>query len=65
MSEGTGRPAVTSPCRKICRQDREAGYCIGCGRTVREVFMWFELPEIERERIRRELPARLERLPRA
>lgn len=63
MTAAPAPAAIVSPCRKICRQDRGAGCCIGCGRTVREVFMWFEMSEPEREQVRAELPARLARLP--
>ena len=53
---------VETPCRRICKQDRKAGFCIGWGRTVREVFSWIDLPDEERERIGAELPLRLKSL---
>lgn len=32
-----------TPCVRICRQDTEIGYCVGCGRTAREVVDWWTL----------------------
>ncbi|MGV6871933.1 DUF1289 domain-containing protein [Pseudochelatococcus sp. B33] len=56
-----GRPLQT-PCRRICRQDREAGHCVGCGRTAAEIFAWFRMSDEERDAISRLLPERLTRL---
>ncbi|MCV0394885.1 MAG: DUF1289 domain-containing protein [Rhizobiaceae bacterium] len=54
---------VDSPCIRVCRQDRAAGFCVGCGRTVMEVFRWSEFSEEDRTVILRRLPDRLESLP--
>lgn len=51
-----------SPCLRICIQDDALGFCIGCGRTVKEVLMWRHLQAAERERIRAGLPQRLTRV---
>jgi predicted Fe-S protein YdhL (DUF1289 family) len=54
---------VETPCRRICRQDPDAGFCVGCGRTVREVFMWFDMTEEARAAVMAALPVRLASLP--
>ncbi|OAN76037.1 hypothetical protein A8B82_15950 [Sulfitobacter sp. EhC04] len=51
---------VESPCVRICKQDRQAGFCIGCGRTVQEVFRWYDMPDSKRRETLAELPGRLE-----
>lgn len=62
LRDRAGLPA--SPCRRICRQNAEAGFCEGCGRTVAEVFRWTSLSEAERDQIRAALPDRLAGLER-
>ena len=57
LRDRAGLPA--SPCRRICRQNREAGFCEGCGRTVAEVFRWNTLSDLERETITAQLADRL------
>jgi predicted Fe-S protein YdhL (DUF1289 family) len=53
----TATPPLT-PCTGICRLD-DAGYCVGCLRSVDEIMRWREMGDAERERIMREvLPAR-------
>ncbi|PSJ65253.1 DUF1289 domain-containing protein [Kumtagia ephedrae] len=54
---------IATPCRRICRQDPDAGFCVGCGRTVREVFLWFDMTEEARAGVVEALPARLASLP--
>ena len=49
----------SSPCVKICVVDPLAGLCIGCGRTVAEISLWSEMPEVERLAVMGELPARM------
>ena len=60
MRDRAGLPP--SPCRRICRQNPEAGFCEGCGRTVREVFTWNAMSDADRAGLMAELPARLARL---
>lgn len=60
LRDRAGLPA--SPCRRICRQNAEAGFCEGCGRTVMEVVRWNSLDAEERAEITAQLPARLKRL---
>lgn len=60
-SSGPAEP-VTSPCRRICKQDRAAGFCIGCGRTPREVIMWFDMTAEARGDVEKRLPDRLRSL---
>ena len=61
--EQSGLPP--SPCRRICRQNAEAGFCEGCGRTVLEVFRWTSLAAAERSSILSQLPGRLASLNKA
>jgi predicted Fe-S protein YdhL (DUF1289 family) len=53
--------SVESPCTKVCTLDPISGLCVGCGRTIDEIAGWRTLTTAERERIMRELPARLAR----
>ena len=55
-------PAPLTPCIRVCVIDREAGLCLGCGRTLAEIAAWGSLPDEERLRIMAELPDRLEAL---
>lgn len=62
MSGGASERGIASPCVRICKQDRQAGFCVGCGRTVREVFFWFDMSDQERSDALARLPARLNSL---
>lgn len=53
------RPAMTSPCIKLCVLDRARGLCAGCGRTLAEIGAWTSLTDDERRAIMAALPARL------
>jgi predicted Fe-S protein YdhL (DUF1289 family) len=59
MSSGTPdgeepRDDVKSPCIGLCMVDDTLGYCLGCGRTRREIGQWPVLdPDQKREVIRR------------
>ena len=50
---------IETPCVRICRQDRELGFCTGCGRTIDVVFEWHDLGADRRKALMQELPARL------
>ncbi|MGU3493793.1 DUF1289 domain-containing protein [Xanthobacteraceae bacterium A53D] len=56
------RPAITSPCVKICIVDPLSSLCIGCGRTLQEIGGWIGLSEERRAAIMAALPDRLARL---
>jgi predicted Fe-S protein YdhL (DUF1289 family) len=51
--------AIASPCVKICVFDKEAGLCMGCGRTLDEIAGWLRLSDDERRAVMAALPARL------
>jgi predicted Fe-S protein YdhL (DUF1289 family) len=55
---------MESPCLKICTYQRDAGMCVGCGRTLEEISGWQTMSDAERRRIMDELPARLEKIKR-
>ncbi|RAP57296.1 hypothetical protein BTJ49_09400 [Oleiagrimonas sp. MCCC 1A03011] len=47
-----------TPCVKVCRLD-EAGFCVGCKRSVDEIMRWGTMSQTERLRLmREELPKR-------
>lgn len=52
-----------TPCVRICRQDRQLGFCLGCGRTIQEVFTWSEMSDQERTAISSSLAERLASVP--
>jgi predicted Fe-S protein YdhL (DUF1289 family) len=56
------RPAIATPCVKICLIDGESGLCVGCQRTLVEVAAWSRLSDIERADIISALPARRARI---
>lgn len=47
---------MKSPCIKICQLD-EKQYCIGCGRSKKEISNWSFYTESEREEILKKLNA--------
>jgi hypothetical protein len=50
---------ITAPCIKVCAMERGKGWCLGCGRTGREIARWWNLTEAERAAVRADLPHRL------
>lgn len=54
----TPRPAVTTPCVKVCYVDGPSGLCLGCFRTLPEIARWSRLTEDERATIMNELDGR-------
>jgi predicted Fe-S protein YdhL (DUF1289 family) len=51
---------TSSPCVAICQIDPASGFCIGCGRTGREIAMWVTMSEDERLALMAGLPARFD-----
>ncbi|NGN44576.1 DUF1289 domain-containing protein [Mesorhizobium sp. CGMCC 1.15528] len=51
---------IETPCVRICRQDKDLGFCTGCGRTIEEVFEWHDLDAGRRKTLMEELPMRLQ-----
>ena len=48
-----------SPCVRNCVISQHSGYCLGCARTLHEISYWTRYAPHERQRILRELPARV------
>jgi predicted Fe-S protein YdhL (DUF1289 family) len=59
MSESAVESPMRSPCVKVCTLDAQAGYCLGCGRTLAEIAGWVRMSGDERDRVMAQLPARL------
>ncbi len=52
------RREIESPCKKICLIHPDAGICVGCYRTPKEIAEWGDLPPQKRQAIMAELGAR-------
>ncbi len=50
------------PCLSVCRFDGKSGFCVACGRSVREIKAWRKMTPFRREALRRELPRRVQKL---
>jgi predicted Fe-S protein YdhL (DUF1289 family) len=62
MSDLPPRPAIATPCIKVCVIDGETGLCMGCYRQLTEVAAWQKLSNEDRARIMTELPTRKVRI---
>jgi predicted Fe-S protein YdhL (DUF1289 family) len=49
----------SSPCVQVCELDPGTKLCRGCGRTLEEIVAWGQMPEPDRLRLMRQLPARI------
>lgn len=49
---------IESPCVKVCAIDPTTGWCLGCGRSMREIAAWSTLPPDQRRAITGELDKR-------
>ena len=56
---GMSGASISTPCRNVCAVHGQAGLCVGCGRTLREIAAWGSYDETRRLAIMAELPARL------
>lgn len=54
---------IESPCIKVCAIDATTGWCLGCGRTMREIAGWSSLPKAVREEVMASLEDRKSRIP--
>ncbi|MEM1132735.1 MAG: DUF1289 domain-containing protein [Pseudomonadota bacterium] len=52
--------AISSPCRNICKINRNSRWCTGCGRTASEIARWTSISQSERMAILQKLPKRME-----
>jgi len=53
------RTPIKSPCILVCTLDRDAAFCLGCGRHRREIAEWVRLSDAERDAVMAALPERL------
>jgi predicted Fe-S protein YdhL (DUF1289 family) len=51
--------SLASPCVNVCTLNPKTGWCLGCGRTIREISNWSAKPADERRAILAGLPARM------
>ena len=40
-----------SPCKDVCRQDSDSGFCVGCGRTKEEIANWLFYSEEQKKQV--------------
>jgi predicted Fe-S protein YdhL (DUF1289 family) len=55
--------AIESPCVKVCAIDATTGWCLGCGRSMREIAGWSSLPQAARDDIMASLEGRMAQIP--
>ena len=55
--------AIDSPCVKVCAIDATTGWCLGCGRAMREIAGWSSLTQAARDDIMASLEARKAQIP--
>lgn len=58
----TAKPAIKSPCVRICCVDPLSGLCLGCGRSLQEIGSWLAMSPEHRARIMAQLAERLQHL---
>ena len=58
MTEPTPRPAVPSPCIRVCQVSGTTGWCEGCFRTLSEIARWRRFSDAERDTVLADLPRR-------
>ncbi len=51
-----------SPCIKVCAVDSKTGWCIGCGRSIKEITNWVKMGPHGRDGVMSDLPERMETL---
>jgi len=56
--------AIDSPCILVCSIDEASGFCVGCGRTRKEIARWISYTQEERQSVMAALPKRMATLPR-
>lgn len=54
----TARPAIESPCVRLCMLHPDTGLCVGCARTGGEIATWSQMTDAERRQIMAILPER-------
>lgn len=54
---------IESPCVKVCAIDPTTGWCLGCGRSMREIASWSTLPADSRRAVLSQLADRKAAIP--
>ena len=54
--------AIESPCIKVCTMDEATGWCLGCGRSLREIAAWGSITAETRRAVMAQLEGRLARI---
>jgi len=54
---------IESPCVKVCAIDPTTGWCLGCGRSMREIASWSTLPPDSRRAVLSQLADRKAAIP--
>ncbi|MAP94697.1 MAG: DUF1289 domain-containing protein [Ponticaulis sp.] len=50
---------VRSPCIQVCAIDGQSGWCLGCGRSLKEIAQWTKYTVQQRDDVMESLPSRL------
>ena len=53
---------VTSPCVRVCVIDGPTGWCLGCGRTLKEIAQWTKYTDQQRDAFMEEGKERMKEL---
>jgi predicted Fe-S protein YdhL (DUF1289 family) len=54
---------TSTPCISVCQIEPVTGFCIGCGRTGREIEDWVSMTEAQRLALMSRLPERFVEIP--
>lgn len=47
-----------SPCIQVCALDSETTWCLGCGRTLKEIGGWLKMEDAQKLAVLDQLPGR-------
>jgi len=61
-TDAIAKPAIATPCVKLCAIEPLSGLCLGCARSLREIGGWMSYSPDTRAAIMATLPQRLARL---
>lgn len=53
---------IMTPCQSVCAVDGQTGFCLGCGRTLKEIGGWTKLSDQQRTEVMQGLGARMDQL---
>lgn len=43
--------AIPTPCIRVCAIDGPTGWCLGCGRTLKEITQWVKYTDQQRDAV--------------